>query len=652
MLGLAITLGLSRVHALPWEIWTSPYQLAALDARDVVLERSSYCFIGCRYDRSNAGSESASANPYPDRWLYSNGGEAVIFEDSGPGAITRIWMTTGFGLSNTLPNTMRARFYLNGSGTPSLDLPLVALFDGSTLPFTPPLALDRLRASGGNVSMVPFAYSSGIRVTLTNADTALLWFQFQYHRLPLGAVVTSFVPGVDATDWRDFLTHQGDDPWHAMLPVQWSSASLLPGNTLSLATHSAPAWLRGLRLRLPRSAYALVRLQLTFDNELRVDLPLSDFFATPVAATVSARAVLLGEDADGWLYAWFPMPFRQQANITLVTDPGLPTAVSLDSEISWDDAAVPTNAALFQAVVSDACPTLAGQDHVLFSNYGAGRVIGVAANYQAFSTPTREYLEGDERAYRDGSSHPAWYGTGIEDFYNGGFYFDQGAYAQALSGATRVDADGTGVTSVYRLLLSDFLSYQARLTLTQENGATGQLPMCARSTVYAYTQTAAQLVPYARLDVGDPAAVIRYSYQPPLTADCHALNSIYGDEPPSARYATACYFGAGNSHFHMAVQAAASPLRLRRIYDAAQAGQKAEIWINSTLAGVFPYNASNPIRRWQEQDVVLNTAVSGTDFDIEIRPQYGSPDGAIEFSDSAYELWGAPTDPIFRNGLE
>lgn len=642
----------SSALGLSWEIWNSPYQLATLNAQDQVLERSSYCLDGCRYDRTNVGPEPPNANLYPLRWLYQDGAEAIVFEDSGPGAITRIWMTTGFGVSQTIPATVRVRFYFDGASIPTLDLPLAALFDGSTAPFTAPVALDRLASSGGYVNYFPISYANGVRISLLNTDNLLLWFQFHYHRLPLGTAVNTFVPGVDMPAWRNFLSHQGNDPWNGALPAQTSSTTLAPGANISLATYTGSAWLRGLRLHLPRSAYDAVRLQLSFDGELRVDAPLSDFFAMPMTTTAPTRSVLLGEDINQWLYSWIPMPFRTQISVDLIADSTLATPINVESSTYWDNASIAANAALFKTILKNKCPTTVGQDNILFAEHGAGRLIAIAATYHAYDAPTREYLEGDERAYLDGSNHPTWYGTGVEDFFNGGFYFDKGTYNQSLSGVSQLDTNGSGSTTAYRLMLSDYLPYQSQLILAQESGATGMLPMCARTTIHAYTQSNRQLISYARLEVGDPVSTTHYAYQPPTNTTCSVLNSNYSDEPPTSRTASVCRFTSGNSSFHFKLQEAAAPLRLRRLYDASISGQKTEVWINGFLAGAFPYTPSNPVRRWQEQEIVLNTPVNGTNFQVEIHPIYGQPNGVTEFSESAYELWGGWVDKIFGDGFD
>jgi len=81
---LALIAATSHAAGLPWEIWESPSRLAALDAGDIVLERSSHCLDGCRYDRSNAGPENPAENPYPERWLYRDGVEDVVFDGPAP----------------------------------------------------------------------------------------------------------------------------------------------------------------------------------------------------------------------------------------------------------------------------------------------------------------------------------------------------------------------------------------------------------------------------------------------------------------------------------------------------------------------------------------------------------------------------------------
>jgi hypothetical protein len=76
--------------------------------------------------------------------------------------------------------------------------------------------------------------------------------------------------------------------------------------------------------------------------------------------------------------------------------------------------------------------------------------------------------------------------------------------------------------------------------------------------------------------------------------------------------------------------------------------------VNGVKAGGFSFAGSDPLRRWKQQDAVLDAAAfapSGI-LNFEVRPLYTAPGNAAGFSDSAYELWGGWTDLIFVDGFE
>ena len=51
------------------------------------------------------------------------------------------------------------------------------------------------------------------------------------------------------------------------------------------------------------------------------------------------------------------------------------------------------------------------------------------------------HLEGDERISVDGSRSPQIHGTGLEDFFSGGFYFIRGAFTLPTHGQRIVALD-------------------------------------------------------------------------------------------------------------------------------------------------------------------------------------------------------------------
>ena len=650
------------LDAAPWETWTSPYLLARLDSRDQVLEVSSHCPGGCRYDRDGVGPELATANPWPDRGLYRGGGEVTIFDERGPGALTRLWMTTGFGVSRCIDPAIHIRYYVDGAAVPALDTALPNLFDGSTPPFQSPLVFDHGQSSGGYVSYVPVVYAQSLRITLSDVTGAanpcqpagadpnqhLLWYQLQFHRLPPGVAVTSFPAAANLAGFSTWLGHQGDNPWADVLSApQTSNQSIAANQTLVLANQGGSGWLRGIRLRATPAGYANLRLHLQFDGQTPIDLSFGEFFARDADAVLPPRSVLLGQDAGGWLYAWFPMPYRSAAQISVSASSGLAPATMMESELSFDAAVVPADAGTFVAQKSSACGTA---DLTLFSRSGAGRIVGLTGRHTA---TTSEYLEADERVYIDGGIAPRWYGTGLEDFYNGGFYFDAGAYVTPLAGASKVAPGAT--TSAWRMMPTDGPSFQQNMLFRLEAGATPTVvtPACADAVTYAYIQPTPLLVPYESFELGTASAVAHF-YAAGTAATCTGTSGQFEDEPPSPRSGMSCRYAAGFSAFRFFAPARAQPLRLRRVFDASVSSMPAQIFVNGVAAGWFPFAAADPLRGWKEQDAVLDASayVASGNLDIEVHPLPLAPGGASGFSESAYALWGGWVDPLFSNGFE
>ena len=668
-------LGSHALAAESWQVWSSPESLAALDASAQVLEVSSHCPDGCRYDRSNAGPEAASANPFPLRWIYQDGADAVIFDQRGAGVVTRFWLTSGDGIARCIDPAMRVRITVDDAPTATLDEPLARLFDGSLAPFTSPLASDRFTSSGGYVSRVPIAYKTSLRIALVNWQNGSnscvaaafngwnpLWYQIQFHRLSPAAVATSFDPNIDPSAWRSFLGHAGDDPWNGMLPPSPVSVSVAPASSQLLATRTGSGWLRGARLNVALADRALLRFRIVVDGETSIDLPLDDFFASNASQEIDTHSVLTGVDVGGTLYAWWPMPYRQSLSVELVAQPDLASNASITGALFFDTAGVPAQAGVFRAALDQQCRS--SGELLLYAANGAGKMVGISARQNADGIVNQAYLEGDERAYADGAITPLWYGTGVEDFYDGGFYFNTGGvgfapFANSLSGATEVDRSGNAMTANYRLLLTDPFAYSNGLRVTQEAGFTpypsGGVATCLRHVTYAYTQTRPTSVSYQSFDVGTAAAAM-HNYAA-VGANCNVMTANYDDEPATTATGMVCR-GNGLRTFRFVVGDTDQPLRLRRRYDIGLgstgviAGSgAAEIRINGQSAGWFSPAAADSTRRWQQQDSALSVIVPPNGvLDIEIIPE--SSANSAGFSDASYELMGAWRDRIFDDGFD
>lgn len=621
--------------------------LAELHDGHQTLLRGSRCPDGCRYDRHSDGDW---------RYLWVDGDEGVIFEETGAGAITRIWMTMGEGVSVPLDADIRLRIYLDGAATPVVDTALPALFDGSTPPFAPPLVGHRLTSSGGNFSYVPIPYRDGCRVTLVGAHEKRIWYQINFHRLADDDGVETFTGGEDLSALADLLAIQGQDPWPpASGATTTGTASLAPNEEHGLLAHDGQGSVTALKLRLDPALWPDVELRLTFDGEPAVRMALSDFFALGRVGSLPTRSLLVGLDEEGFLYSYFPMPFFDAAELALFHNGT--SATTVDYEFRLDSAAPSAQSGVFGAVLSNDTATPTGVDFPLLSLIGRGKIVGSFFELGATSGTLRNYLEGDERLFIDGSAHPAVYGTGVEDYFNGGFYFDQGPFSLALHGAPYTDLeDGAGLplTAAYRLMLTDGITFENHLWAGLEGGPTGNVSMQARAVTYFYRRKPARLFLSDRLDLGNAADRDDHFYQVAGSHTFQELTALFEGEPPASATGTGVYRPPGAATFELRAAPTSTRYRLRRRLDAGLGGQRATILISGVPVGSFPPVDVNQARRWREIDIDLSARVeSAEELAITVVAEPG-PGGGTEntFSAFRYELWTDLPLRLFADGFE
>jgi hypothetical protein len=476
--------------APPWEVWRDLRLLARPIPGDRLLMRSSHCEGSCRPDYHSAEDP---------RVLRMEGDEAVIFEDLGAGAITRIWVTMGEGgISSDIDPDLGIRIRLDGRSEPAVDLPLAGLFDGTNPPFVPPLVSDRQASSGGHVCTVPIPYRSGCRVSLVGAAGRKLWYQVSARRAVDAASVTSFGEEGAADGWARLLAERDPDPWRGRVsPVSSGKLRLEPGGRSRLVDLAGPDVVNGVLLRAPRWSWPDLDLELRFDGDLRVDVPVSEFFAVGRGGRGLTRSLLLGAYDGGELYCYFPMPFFERASVELVRrrSGGRHEPVAVEWAVRRSGCPPLPGSARFGARLREDERTPTGRDVTLLELRGRGRWVGLFAEVGGLAAGNREYLEGDERVFVDREGSPSLYGTGVEDFFGGGFYFRVAnespvPFRLPLHGMVYDRRDGRGylATAMYRLMLTDAVPFARHLRVGLEGGTTHNVPMRLRTVAYYYLE--------------------------------------------------------------------------------------------------------------------------------------------------------------------
>src|SRR2546425_11791597 len=104
--------------------------------------------------------------------------------------------------------------------------------------------------------------------------------------------------------------------------------------------------------------------------------------------------------------------------------------------------------------------------HLILAARGRGALVGVSLNAQSYAK-NLAFLEGDEIYTVDGERRGQ--GTGTEDYFNSGWYFDEGTYAGPYTGLIVKD-DTLGRVAAYRWHLPDPVPFRDSLRVTIEHG--------------------------------------------------------------------------------------------------------------------------------------------------------------------------------------
>lgn len=213
-----------------------------------------------------------------------------------------------------------------------------------------------------------------------------------------------------------------------------------------------------------------------------VEAPVGDFFGVGFAKYVHYNSLYLGMSSGGF-YTYFPMPFEKSARIEIHNDSPFGIAAFYFHIQYYKLDKLPSDTPRFHAKfkrekISDAA------NYILLDAKGKGFYTGTVLSMKG-TKPDLAFLEGDELIYVDGENFPSIYGTGTEDYFNSGWYFNQGTFASFFHGLTIKD-EKAGMISAYRFHILDAIPFQSSLKVTVEHGAENSEPGDYSSVAYWY----------------------------------------------------------------------------------------------------------------------------------------------------------------------
>ncbi|MHA6794714.1 DUF2961 domain-containing protein [Pseudonocardia bannensis] len=348
------------------------------------------------------------------------------------------------------------------------------------------------------------------------------------------------------------------------------------------------------------------RIRMFWDGEATpsVDAPLGAFFGMGRFGAYPARGLVVGLDPADRLYVHLPMPFRRHARIDLVNTRAAPTCgVGFEVRHRPGTGGV-ADPGYLRTRLTATTPTVIGQDVPILDTAGSGTFIGVTASYSGAAN--RWYLEGDERIYVDDSGSPAFHGTGTEDFFNGGWYFDRGPYTQPLSGNTAHLVRGpTSCVAAYRFLLQDAVPFRRRIRVSIEHGGHNDTTTDAWMLAYYYQQPRSRMVLTDTLDVGNAADEAAHAYRISAQRWTGSRTYQYEGTADTVDVTDTGRAHRGASEFVLAIDPTGDGVVLRRRFDQSITNQHAEVHVDGRLVGAWYVAGGNRFRRWRDADFLI-----------------------------------------------
>ncbi|MFR9729954.1 glycoside hydrolase family 172 protein [Saccharopolyspora sp. MS10] len=391
------------------------------------------------------------------------------------------------------------------------------------------------------------------------------------------------------------------------------------------------------------------RLRITFDGKTTVDAPIGEFFGSGLGEhDVRSMMTSIDPGEDGWYTSWWPMPYDRSATVEIVNGGGVPIE-GMTAEVSAAPREAGENTGYFHATHHRG-ETVEGEDWNFLQAEGSGTFYGVTHTMRGLIPPNapathrrqpmsmpetnavanqRNYLEGDERFYVNGSPSPSWHGTGSEDYYESGWYFRDGTtFSMPLAGNPAHELNGDGCrydcTGAYRLQVPDAIPFQDGFVADIEHGPNNDEPGDYSSTAYWYGGRPGALEEVDSIDLSDRGSRDSHGYRA-AREEVNPLDSRF--EGTGERRNAQVAASAGAVRFDVAVGAENEGAQLRRISDQGQAYQRAEVRVDGEVAGTWLQPLGNGTFRWLADTFELPPALTeGKErVRVELIPVKGAP---------------------------
>jgi hypothetical protein len=423
-------------------------------------------------------------------------GKKAIIELDGPGVIHRIWMTGQY------PD--KWSFYFDGERKARISGIDARSDEGDGVRHA--FAKLQNMESGGYSSYVPIPFNKKLKITVPADFTPNRpYYQINYELFPKNVKVESFpstlsgenILHIDAVrnEWDNLdarLKNEGKECGKSDVVL------LHPKGSYQWINQTGGGIIKALRLDIIREGIpSLEQVRILRDLVLKiwwddsdkpsVNVPVGDFFNNAFHYRRHS-SMAIGKVGDSFVCR-FPMPFQKAARVELTNEGEFPVKFRVGQKLGQ-----PTEKARryfhcgWNQTMRYSRPERA--PHKVLQTKGRGHLAGLYLNAIGMD-PNWFILEGDDIIYRDGESLASFHGTGLEDYFNGAWYYfglSDLAFAGLLEKASMR-------TAQYRYHFPDKIDFDKNLNFEFEfghvlgtSGAANSSRGYMSSTVYWYQE--------------------------------------------------------------------------------------------------------------------------------------------------------------------
>lgn len=232
------------------------------------------------------------------------------------------------------------------------------------------------------------------------------------------------------------------------------------------------------------------------DNKFpSVEAPIGDFFGIGHCEFKHYVSKYLGMSSGGF-YCYLPMPFNKvKIEVENLHDKSIPHVFLNANYTAYD--VLPRNAGRLHCMYNSG--TNAGSEpQYIMKTKGKGHFVGCCLSMQSWLPNYLGYLEAPEYIYIDDNFEektPVIVGTGLEDYYNGGWYFRDGEFNAPLHGVPLKDALRSMIT-MYRFHEDDAVFFDKSFVMKFQSPRPPEHTREFKfsSTAYWYQQVPSELL--------------------------------------------------------------------------------------------------------------------------------------------------------------